>query len=83
MSGETVAGMSLQNQFRRVEALGAIASADRWIEIGATRNILVHDYPTNANAQAARANRAWNDTPDLIGATRDASTWLRNEGYLS
>jgi hypothetical protein len=82
LSGETIAGLSAQNQFRRVEALGGIDSADRWIEIGATRNILVHDYPTNVVARAQRANRAWSDLPVLIAATRQTIATLRAEKLI-
>lgn len=80
LSGETIAGLSAQNQFRRVEAIGGITSADRWIELGVTRNILVHDYPVDPVAQAQRANRAWTDLPDLIAATRRTILRLRQEG---
>jgi hypothetical protein len=82
LSGETVAGLSAQNQFRRVEAIGGIDSADRWIEIGVTRNILVHDYPTDPVARAARANRAWSDFPDLIAGARRTIETLRSENLL-
>lgn len=82
LSGEVVAGVSAQNQFRRVEALGGIESADRWIEIGATRNMLVHDYPTSAPARAQRANRAWADLPPLIATTRQILQALRAEKLI-
>jgi len=82
LSGETIAGLSAQNQFRRVEALGGIESADRWIEIGATRNMLVHDYPTNVTARAQRANQAWADLPTLIAATRQTIQALRAEKLI-
>ncbi len=82
LSGETIAGLSAQNQFRRIEALGGIDSADRWIEIGATRNILVHDYPTNVTARAQRANQAWTDLPTLIAATRQTIRALRAEKLI-
>ena len=82
MSGETIAGLSAQNQFRRVEALGGIADADRWIEIGATRNILVHDYPTDPVARSGRANRAWRDLPDLLAASRQTIALLRSEKLI-
>lgn len=82
LSGETLNGMSAQNQFRRVEALGGIESADRWIEIGATRNILVHDYPTNLAARAQRANRAWADLPTLIAASRQTIALLHADNHL-
>lgn len=83
LSGETIGGLSAQNQFRRVEAIGGIDSADRWIEIGATRNILIHDYPTDPVARARRANRAWHDVPDLIAACRQVIASLRSEGLLN
>lgn len=82
LSGETIATLSAQNQFRRVEALGGIDSADRWIALGVTRNILVHDYLVDPVAQAQRANRAWADLPDLIGATRRIVSHLRQEGLI-
>ncbi len=82
LSGETIAGLSAQNQFRRVEALGGIDSADRWIALGVTRNILVHHYPVDPVAQAQRANRAWADLPDLIAATRRIVSHLRQEGLI-
>lgn len=81
-ANEPLHGMSAQNQARRIEALGGIASADRWIELGATRNTLVHDYPRNPVAQAQRANRAWADLPDLIAATRQLIALLHSEGLL-
>src|SRR3546814_15241895 len=67
----------------RVEALGGLPDADRWLELGATRNALVHDYPTDPVAQAQRANRAWKDLPDLIAATRAMMTYLRTEDRKS
>lgn len=80
IANETLSGMSAQNQARRVEALGGLPNADRWLELGATRNALVHDYPTDPVAQAQRANRAWKDLPDLIAATRAIIAYLRAEG---
>lgn len=82
LSAETIAGLSAQNQFRRTEALGGLASADRWMEIGATRNMLVHDYPTNLAAGAARANRAWTDLPDLIAQTRQVIAFIKSEELI-
>jgi hypothetical protein len=82
LSGETIAGLSAQNLFRRVEAIGGIASADRWIEIGVTCNILVHDYPTDPVARAQRANRAWADFPDLVVAARQVIASLKSDKLL-
>jgi hypothetical protein len=83
LSGESFVALSAQNQFRRIEALGGIDSADRWIELAATRNILVHDYPVNPVAQAARANRAWADLPELLSATRQTIQHLRKENLIA
>ncbi len=82
LAGETIAGLSAQNQFRRIESLGALESADRWIELGTIRNMLVHDYPSNPVAQAARANLAWTALPDLIAQTRRIVAALRDEGHI-
>ena len=82
LSGETIAGLSMQNQFRRIEALGGLADADRWIELGATRNILAHDYPTRPAAQADRANLAWRDLPVLVAGARQILSLLRSEGLI-
>lgn len=83
LSGESLAGMSAQNQFRRAEAIGGLPSADRWIDIGTTRNVLAHDYPTNPAAQAARANRAWADVPTLLQGTNHILVALHSEGLLA
>jgi hypothetical protein len=82
LSGETVAGLSAQNQFRRVEAIGGLPSAERWLELGTIRNILAHDYPTRAAEQAARANLAWAGLPDLIAGARRALAYLDTEGLI-
>lgn len=81
LSGETIAGLSAQNQFRRVEAIGG-PPADGWLALGTVRNLLAHDYPTNPVAQAARANRAWSDVPRLIAAVRQVLGVLHAEGHL-
>lgn len=70
LSGEDPSGFSLRNMFRRAEKLGALASAERWMELGVIRNRLVHDYPVSAQIQAEDANLAFDAAPDLIGATR-------------
>lgn len=82
LSGETIAGVSAQNQLRRAEAIGGLPSADRWMEIGATRNVLAHDYPTNPAAQAARASRAWADLPALTEGTSHVLRYLHAESLL-
>ena len=79
LSGESLAGLSAQNQFRRLEAIGGLESADRWLELGAIRNVLAHDYPTNPTAQAERANRVWFEVPALIEDAEGVLSYLRLE----
>ncbi|MFD1613165.1 hypothetical protein ACFSCW_15265 [Sphingomonas tabacisoli] len=82
LSNEPLEGVSARNQVRRLEALGAIADASRWFEIGTTRNALVHDYPLDPAAQAERANRAWKELPDLIRTTRGVINAMRAEELI-
>lgn len=82
LSGEDAAGLSARNLFRRMEALNGLSSADRWIEIGTTRNLLVHDYPTSAARQAERGNRAWADSDDLLAAAQMVIARLREEQLI-
>ena len=79
LSGETLAGMSAQNQFRRLEAIGGLAAANGWMELGIVSNMLAHDYPTNPAAQAQRANRVWSDLPALIANVRQIIAYLATE----
>ena len=77
-----LAGLSAQNQFRRAEAIGGLPSADRWMELGATQNVLAHDYPSNPTAQAACAGRAWAGLPALTEGTPHVLRYLHAEGLL-
>ena len=82
LSGEDPAEMSARNLFRRLEKIGAIRSADRWIEVATTRNLLVHEYPTDAQRQAERANLAWDDLDTLLGTSSDIIAYITNEQLL-
>lgn len=79
LSGESLDGVSARNQFRRLEAIGGLESADNWLELGTVRNMLAHDYPMNAAAQAQRANRVWFDVPALLEDASGVITYLRSE----
>lgn len=83
LSGEDPASLSARNLYRRLEKLGAISSADEWIDLATTRNLLVHDYPVNAAQHADRANRAWRDLDPLLMATRKIADYIRSEGLLT
>lgn len=82
LSGEDPGGLSASNVFRRIETLTDHFSADRWMALGITRNKLVHEYPTNAAAQASNANDAWRDLPDLLTNARAVVAKLRAEGLI-
>ncbi len=49
---------ALRDVLDRLEQLRLLPSADRWEEIRAMRNTLVHDYPDNPAQRAARLNLA-------------------------
>jgi len=52
--GELVAFI---DQLHRLEKLGAIASADSWLELRELRNALTHEYPDEPSLQAATLNK--------------------------
>ena len=79
---EDPAGYSLRNMFRRAETLGALTSADRWMELGVIRNRLVHDYPVSAQIQADDANLAFDALPDLLAATRGLISCFEEDQLL-
>ena len=79
LSGEDPASLSARNLFRRLERIGALANADRWIEIATVRNALVHDYPTTPAQQAKLANLAWEALDDLIAANGQALAYIERE----
>ncbi len=49
---------ALRDVLDRLEQLRLLPFADRWEEIRAMRNTLVHDYPDNPAQRAARLNLA-------------------------
>lgn len=83
LSGEDPAALSARNLVRRLETLGGIASADRWLDLSTTRNLLVHDYPVNARQQADRGNLAWNALANLLAATVRIIDFIRSEDLLA
>ncbi|MDX8413401.1 MAG: hypothetical protein R8J85_04870 [Mariprofundales bacterium] len=52
--GELVAFI---DQLHRLEKLGAVTSADAWLELRALRNALTHEYPDEPSLQAAMLNK--------------------------
>lgn len=43
----------------RLEKIGALPSADEWLEMREIRNAFAHDYPEDSEIQAATLNRAF------------------------
>lgn len=57
----------LRDVLDRLEALRLLPSAERWEEIRAARNALVHDYPDTAAQRAARLNLAYPMVAEMAG----------------
>ncbi len=76
---EDADALSARNLYRRLEKLGAIESAEEWIDLGKVRNRLVHEYPTNSARQVSRANMAWENYERLIAVHRQLSKFLISE----
>lgn len=82
LSGEDAAALSALSVARRVEKLGALHSTEEWIELGATRNRLVHDYPVSLRRQADVSNAAWQDIDRLLAAAALIIQRLRGEHLI-
>jgi hypothetical protein len=82
LQNEDATALSARNMFRRLEKLGAIDSADAWIEVNKTRNALVHEYPLDFAQLATLSNDAWSVTQTLLAETARATEYLRHEKLI-
>ena len=55
------------DQLNRLEKIGAIDSADRWLVLREMRNAFSHDYPDDPALQAAILNKAYMLPGELLG----------------
>lgn len=58
------------DKLHRLERIGAIESADRWLLLREMRNAFAHDYPDEPDMQAATLNKAFALAGELL-ATLD------------
>lgn len=56
--GEEIASMSMIDRLNRLEQLGWIPLADKWLELRRIRNEFAHDYPENPELHLARLRQA-------------------------
>ena len=82
LQNEDATALSARNLFRRLEKVGALESADAWIEVNKTRNALVHEYLLDFAQLASLANAAWSVTPILLAETARATEYLRHEKLI-
>ena len=81
--GEDPAGLSAKNLFRRLETLGALPSADRWLELASVRNTLVHEYPTNRRRQFDQVRLAHGVVGELTDTVEAILIFIDREGVLA
>lgn len=55
------------DKLNRLEKIGAIDSANYWLELREMRNLFAHDYPSDPALQASILNKAFSMAKDLLG----------------
>jgi hypothetical protein len=55
------------DKLNRLEKIGAIVSAEKWLILREMRNEFSHDYPDDPELQAATVNKAYILANDLLG----------------
>jgi hypothetical protein len=63
------------DKLNRLEKIGAIASADKWLILREMRNEFSHDYPDDPELQAATLNKAYNLASDLLGVLNEVEAF--------
>lgn len=64
--GENIAGFSARDAFARMETLGGLHDAERFLAIAKLRHALTHEYPMAEARQRERLNMAWGYAPQLL-----------------
>lgn len=82
LADEAVGALSARNVAQRMEKLGAIESADRWSELVAIRNALIHGYAAAPGQQVGLANRAWAAAEDLLATRASVADYVRREKLI-
>ena len=71
-------GFYAQDYANRMEQLGIVQDAGRWVGIVRLRNRLVHDYPIDPAAQFSRLKQAHEATSFLLDTTERALAFLKD-----
>ena len=82
LDNEDPSALSARNLARRLEKLSVIESSETWDELVRVRNILAHEYPLSPDAQASRANLAYDNTTALIAVLNHLITYIKTERLL-
>ena len=67
----------------RMEAMGIVTDADRWMMVVKLRNRLVHDYPLTDEARFAKLTEAVAATEILRHAAEHGLAYVGDEGWLA
>ncbi len=59
----------------RLEKIGALPSADEWLEMREIRNAFAHDYPEDSELQVATLNRAFVAAQRLVEILQQVNTF--------
>ena len=66
------------DKLNRLEKIGAIPSADRWLLLREMRNEFAHDYPDDPAIQSAMLNKAYNLANDLLAVLGRIELFAKN-----
>jgi len=64
--GEDITGFSARDAYERMETLGGLDNAKRFLTIAKLRHALTHEYPMSEARQRERLNRTWGYAPVLL-----------------
>ena len=64
--------LTLIDKLHRLEKIGAIVSADAWLDLREIRNNFAHDYPQEPEERAALLNQAFDAADSLLQALEHA-----------
>jgi len=80
--GEYYENMSFLDILDKLEKLGIINSADRWMEIRKLRNKLTHEYPDEIEEMKAELKEALDTFPELKNAIENVESYLKQRNLI-
>lgn len=75
-------GWFAQDTANRMEQMGLVSDADRWVEIVKLRNRLIHDYPLDQEAQFKLLREAYAAAAFLDETSTRAIAFLTERGWI-